>query len=217
MATIYNKSGYDGSAIVWYPNQPTRERNGNIWGYVWKGWAADASLSADGLVPADGVGMDASPTNVSGKEGYKLTSAKVSETSIPGRVDIELTYAAAGGAWIRREPGDIERRVEVIQLSRDRVVAVSDVAGPTQETVTFAGLRYTYSEYVETPDEWTEAQIVTQSGIGINKLGAPTGIDEPTENKWIFRGAEIQETDGLARRTEVWEYSPIGWDETDPA
>ena len=213
MATHYQASGYTGSSIVWHPNQPTLKRSGGVLSYVWTGWAK--SQLVETLIPDDGTSMDEAPTNVEGKDDYKLTEVSVSETNAPGISDVELTYTKDGGGGIRRKAGDIERRAEVITLSREKV-DVSPGAGVTRETVTFAGIRYTYSAYEETPENWTEAQLVTQAGIGINKLGEPSGIDSPTADKWIFRGAEVQETDGLARRTETWEYSPLGWDETDP-
>ena len=215
MATHYQASGYTGSSIVWYANQPTLKRSGGALSYVWKGWAKSELATVETLLPADGTGMDAAPTSVEDKEDYKLTEISVSETNAPGISDVELTYTESGGGGIRRKPGDIERRAEVITLSREKV-DVSPGAGVTRETVTFAGIRYTHAAYLATPANWTEAQLIAQAGIGINKLGEPTGIEGATANKWIFRGAEVQETGGLARRTETWEYSPLGWDETDP-
>lgn len=215
MAKHYQSSGYDGASIIWYPNQPTIKRTSGVVSYVWKGWAKSALATVEALLPADDTGMDAAPTSVAGKEDWVLTEISVSETNAPGISDVELTYSEGGSGGIRRKPGDVERRAEVITLSREEV-DVSPGNGVTRKTVTYAGIRYTYSTYLETPANWTEAQLVAQAGIGINKLGGPTGITTPTANKWIFRGAEVQETDGLARRTEVWEYSPLGWDETDP-
>ena len=213
MATHYQASGYTGSSIVWYPNQPTLKITNDVKSYVWKGWAQSTLATIEALIPANGTGMDEAPTSVDDKGNWTLSDVSVSETNAPGISDVELTYTEGGNGGIRRKAGDTEGRAEVITLSRSQV---DPYAGTSRETVTFAGIRWTYSTYLATPESWTEAQLIAETGIGINKLGAPTGITSPTANKWIFRGAEIQETDGLARRTETWEYSPLGWDETDP-
>ena len=220
--------GNTGATLVWYPNQPTRERTGDVWGYVWRGWC-NANLAHDGesgLIPASGTLMSVAPTTSTLPDAASmgLTNVRIAGNDAPERVDVELTYAynvVAVPPWGAPE-GTTERRCEVIMVDAP-VAQVRDVDSPGiaqygseianagGQTAQVPGLRYTYAEY-EDGFEWSEANLIAVSGVWIGEAGSPTGITSPTAGKWRLIGKHIEETGGgQAKVGEEWEYSPLGF------
>jgi hypothetical protein len=213
--------GDDGTtAITWYPNQPTKEREGDVWSYVWRGWCA--TDSAETLIPDD---LEEMP----GDADYLLKTAAIADTSAPGIVDITLTYTYKGGSKVDpRDPEDIEQRSEVISLQIGRANAY-DAGGELQDRaeaamndqedeITVGGLRYEYG-YDVTDFEWSEANLVASSGLDGGDIKAPGELGQPsgltgavTANVWMYRGKRIErKSKRFVRIGEQWEYNPVGW------
>lgn len=215
--TEYYKGSDGGDSIVWYPNQPTRERDDKGWSYVWRGWCKTDKVEA--LVPDRGTDMSEAPTSATGSSGYECSKVTSQETGKPGMSDVEITYELPSGDAV--EEGDIEQSIEPgdrevpIAAAYHTGGAIQDRAEEAEErdqkTVMVPILKYEYTEIVK-DFEWTEANIVATTGIGPGEIGAPTGIDAPTANRWMFRGKSIRaQTADLTRMTEHWEYDPLGW------
>ena len=214
------------SAITWYKGQPTKERENDQWSYVWRGWCAEAS--AETLIPADLEEMEDEPD-------YLLRKAEISATDAPGIVDVTLTYTYKGGTrWDWIDPDEVDQRAEVVTLEIGRARAydagdelqerAKDAMDAGEETVKVGGLRYEYG-YYETDFEWSEANLVSSSGLDGGDIVAPGEVGSPsgltgtvTAGKWMYRGKRIERRNKrIVKIGEQWEYSPAGWGVEPPA
>jgi hypothetical protein len=155
---------------------------------------------------------------------FYLAKVDVEETDTPERVNVTFTYNTLGSSSWQKEPepkeNDIEQRTE--PTSREITTTNAYTGGATfsaealaamgygQKTVSVGGLKYEYAAY-KSSFTWSEANLVAVSGIGVGKLGAPTGIIGPTAFKWKFHGKQIERHGNLTKITEHWEYSPVDW------
>ena len=176
---------------------------------------------AGGLIPARSTAKA-----INGLDHY-LVDASTDEQSDPQFSDVTLRYTRSGTtADPIRSEGDIERRVENIALEKK-----VEVSSGKFQTRTFWGKEYEYSQTVEN-FIWTEENILKDIALLNSERdpGDPTGLDgvaptTPTQKgEWIFIGKSSTETprqnDGagsytpsITTHTEVWRYSPIGWDD----
>ena len=228
--TMYNAAGYDGTALVEYPNQPTRGRANGSYEWSYKCWCL-TTLAHDqtgGLIPPRFTSR-----TINGLTAY-LVDVQTTETDEPGISDVVLRYnLSASVASPIYSDGDIERRSQVIMIEipvdndagyDDMPEVVDEARNRGDRTVKVAGARYEYSEH-KANFTWSEENVLKTIGLTLdpNRVGTPTGllhVADPT--KWIFRGKTITETprqsDGssgytpaIAKISEEWEYSPIGW------
>lgn len=226
MTERFYADGVDGTSLIFYEGQPSREREGATWAYKWRGWCLEsvAHDGGGGVVPADGTTMDSAPTSSSHPDAadFVLQHVDVSDAAAPGMKDVTLTFRLPGGGSIEWKDGDTEQRVEVIAIPYDVNDAALAAAYPGEVAQAIAdgkkflnlpGLRYTYSDF-DNAFVWDEANLIAASGIGMGIIGAPTGIANATENLWMFRGTDINENNGLTRRTETWEFSLVRWPQT---
>jgi hypothetical protein len=213
---------YDGTILVEYHGNPRFNRSDGSRSYVYKYWCL-TSLAHDGsggLIPAR-----FSAKTINGLDHY-LVGATADEQSDPNFSDITLRYNRSGTtADPIRSEGDIERRVENIAMEKKEEVGTGQF-----ETKKFWGVEYEYSETVEN-FLWSEANILKDIALlNISRdLGDPTGLSgiappvPPSLGNWIFVGKSSSETpmqnDGaggytpsLTTHTEVWRYSPKGWE-----
>jgi hypothetical protein len=209
---------FDGTTLVEYHGNPRFNRADGSRNYVYKYWCL-TSLAHDGsggLIP-----LRSAVKNINGIDHY-LVSATTDEQSDPNFSDVTLRYNRSGTtADPIRSDGDIERRTENITMEKKEEVETG-----VFETKKYWGKEYEYSETVEN-FQWTEENILKDIALlnDSRDLGAPTGlsgVDDP--DKWLFVGKTSSETprqnDGaggytpsITTHTEVWRYSPVGWED----
>lgn len=210
---------YDGTVLVEYHGNPRFNRADGSRNYVYKYWCL-TSLAHDGtggLIPAR-----SSVKTINGLDHY-LVGATADEQSDPNFSDITLRYNRSGTtADPIRSNGDIERRVENISMEKKGAETSTGVF----ETKKFWGKEYEYSETIEN-FQWTEENILKDIALlnDSGDPGEPTGLDGVVDaTKWVFVGKSSSETptqnDGaggytpsITTHTEVWRYSPEGWDD----
>jgi|15BtaG_2_1085339.scaffolds.fasta_scaffold00546_16 hypothetical protein len=231
MGTSYNADGYDGSSLVEFPNQPVRSRRNGSREAKYKYWC-QTELAHDGtggLIPerfAEKV--------VDGVTLY-LVDFQTRELSTPLMSEVLLTYnQSAHVAQPIYSDGDIEKRTEYILLVKTRISASESAEtghGETEESTPVYGLRYEYTETKNNYD-WTHDNItknIQKTGSvdwTCAKIGDPptglTGVPGDQMANWVFRGTTLSETPrqatdtgttpAITTITEVWEWSPFGWE-----
>jgi len=201
----------DGSALVAYPNNPQKVREGSRWKYVYRYWCAKAS--ADSLIPAawaacaDNADLSLDTTEITPKAGA------------PGFVDVTLTYRrpgmptsqSAGTSTTQKEasidwqevPID-DPRLETAGFYTADQIASLKAAGQT--TVGVGGMEYHYTQYASS-FTWSESNLVD----GIGETGAPTGISGATPEKWLMAGMSVRDDGDVVEKRTTWKYHALGW------
>ena len=227
--------------IIWYPNQPTFDRNGGKYIFVWRGWCHKSAVHD--LIPEDGTSMTDAPTNwvsdtgvteegvegvASGEVVYKLKKARGSTTSSPDRMEVELTYEEdVEGEW-ERSCSIVDYEVDrerLYDLGGDWTYIALEMRKDKIATYNAGMLAYEASREVNIGDEdgdwrWTQAYMDRKIGLPSTfrtDFDTPSGLEDAqgdtfTPSKWKFRGSEVRDTGrGKARIIEKWNYSPLGF------
>jgi hypothetical protein len=231
--SINRYASLNGTKLVWYSSQPSAERDGDTWTYRFRAWCLRSSVFS--LVPVSGTAITNAAFNASASSNIpvtgitttnlELTGVSVMANPSPEMVDVEFSFKYSDvltGTWMGHYNGEIEQRSETTVRDvptklayegpiPDLVNAAIEAAAADIDTVPVPGLKYYYSTYT-TSFGWSEAELIAVSGISIAEVGAPTGIDTPTANKWLLQGKSIENVGaGMVKVSEEWEYSPIDW------
>jgi hypothetical protein len=221
----YSAIDGDGSAIVWFPNQPEgRDRNSNVWSYVCRGWCNSAVAYSDGVIPADEAPLSelTGITGVPSARNYKLSKVGVRDSGEdPLTSYVTLTYSdstsSTSGGWLVT---DLEPQADITMMPLHiadlydagtiDLTQYDALLAENELTLNYPGLDYTITTY-QKAFSWSESNLLKVSSIEPGALSnSPTGITSPVVGHWKYLGKSFAKQSGITRVTEHWLCSPTG-------